>query len=230
MNALAEKLGLSKDVQFYDIEPLGESNQSAHIPRPAYALLASISHSRVWHLVRRVEDATKAEYAGRGDGEPVVWFKHMIENACSSIGFLHCAINSPASAFIVPDSPLEKIRADAIPLRMFDRSRMLRDSRLLKEAHQSVATASNAVDSEDCSEVFGRNFVAFVKADDGHLWELDSSRNGPFDRGLLGENEDVLSPHALDLGLGKIVRMDKETGEGELRFRCTALAPKAEGS
>jgi ubiquitin carboxyl-terminal hydrolase L3 len=62
-----------------------------------------------------------------------------------------------------------------------------------------------------------------VKAKDGHLWELEGSRMGPLDRGVLESNEDVLSPAALEKGLGRLMKIESEKG-GDLRFSAIALA------
>jgi len=72
------------------------------------------------------------------------------------------------------------------------------------------------------------HFVAFVKGDDGKLWELEGSRKGPLYRGTLADDEDVLSERGLALGLGRVIEMEKASGGGNLRFSCIALAGKSE--
>lgn len=227
MNTLAGRLGLSGDLQFYDVYSLDEPDLLAHIPRPAHALLVILPLTAAWDGERRAEDAAKAEYEGSGDGEPVIWFKQTIGHACGSIGLVHCAINGPASRFITAGSPLEKIRADAVPLKMADRAKMLYDSQPFEDAHQSVATMGDTVaPSNEEGDRLGQHFVAFVKADDGHLWELEGSRKGPLDRGPLSEEDDVLSPRALELGLKRVIKLEQDAGGKDLRFSCIALAPR----
>ena len=46
------------------------------------------------------DDADRAEYAGKGDGEPVVWYKQTIRNACGLIGVLHAVCNGSARGVI----------------------------------------------------------------------------------------------------------------------------------
>jgi ubiquitin carboxyl-terminal hydrolase L3 len=46
---------------------------------------------------------------------------------------------------------------------------------------------------------------------------------GPLDRGALKDDEDVLSPAALEKGLGRLMRIEAEHG-GDLRFSAIALA------
>jgi len=67
------------------------------------------------------------------------------------------------------------------------------------------------------------HFVCFVKAKDGHLWELDGSRKGPLDRGALEEGEDALSEKALQLGVRRFLKQEERAGGKDLRFSLVAL-------
>lgn len=155
-------------------------------------------------------------------------FKQTIGHACGSIGLLHCAINGPAAHHILPGSPLDKIRSAAIPLAMNDRADMLYNSAEFEHAHQSVANMGDtAAPSVEEGHRLGQHFVAFVKADDGHLWELEGSRKGPLDLGPLADGDDALSPAALELGLVRIINLERDAGRPDLRFSCIALAPKS---
>jgi ubiquitin carboxyl-terminal hydrolase L3 len=235
MNALAKKMGLSDDLAFYDVYSLDEPDLLAHIPRPVYALLVIVPLTPAWKQDRETEDAAlgdPATYyhggsAGAGD-QPIIWFKQTIADACGSYGLLHCAINGATPQFILPGSLLEQLRNAAIPLPKDERAQMLHDSKGFEEAHQSVAglgdTPEPAIGS---GEHMGQHFVAYVKAN-GHLWELEGSREGPLDRGALGEEEDVLSPKALELGLKRIIKLDLDAGGQDPRFSCIALAPRAD--
>lgn len=227
MNPLKQRLGLSDDAQFYDVYSLDEPELLAHIPRPAYALLVIIPLTKAWHDERIAEDAKEEEYTGYGDKEPVIWFKQTIGNACGSIGLLHAAINGPAAKLILSGSPLEKIRRDAIPLKMPERAQILYDCQPFEDAHASVANIGDTAPPQDLGAHAGQHFVTFVKADDGHLWELEGSRKGPIDRGALAEDEDVLSPRALELGLKRVIKLVQDAGIDDLRFSCTVLAPTA---
>lgn len=228
MNALKKKLGLSDELEFYDVYSLDEPSLLAHIPRPAYALLVIIPLTEAWDRERKAEDTAKEDYLGSGKDEPVIWFKQTIGHACGSIGLLHCAINGPASKFILPGSDIAKIRQDAIPLKMADRAQMLYDSQPFETAHASVAELGDtAAPSKEDGDKLGQHFVSFVKADDGHLWELEGSRKGPIDRGVLAEDEDVLSPRALDLGLRRVIKLVQDAGIADLRFSCTVLARRS---
>jgi ubiquitin carboxyl-terminal hydrolase L3 len=135
MNALAKKLGLSEDLEFYDVYSLDEPDLLAHIPRPVYALLVIVPLTPAWKQDREAEDAAlgdPANYydggvAGKGD-EPIIWFKQTIGDACGSYGLLHCAINGPTSQFILPGSILAQLRRDAMPLAKDERAQMLYDN------------------------------------------------------------------------------------------------------
>jgi ubiquitin carboxyl-terminal hydrolase L3 len=229
MTALAQKLGLSPDLEFYDVWSLTEPELLAPIPRPVLALLVIIPLTPAWHAHRRSEDSPRPEYAGKGDAEPVIWFNQTIGHACGSIGLLHCLLNGPAKSYIVPGSLLDRLRKEAIPLGMKERAQMLYDNKEFEAAHQSVAEMGDtAAPSAEDGDKLGQHFVAFVK-EDGRLWELEGSRKGPLDRGILGEEEDALSERAIQLGLGRVIELEQESGGGDLRFSCIALARKMEG-
>lgn len=194
------------------------------IPRPALALLVIIPMTPAWLADREAEDKGKSAYEGKGEEEPVVWFKQTIGDACGSIGLLHCLINGPALSHLAPNSIAAKIREQAIPLNMTERAQMLYDSKEFEDAHQSVAEMGDtkAPLNEDGVHL-GQHFVAFVKAN-GRLWELEGGRMGPLDRGSFGEDEDVLCERALKMGLGRVIGNEKESGGEDLRFSCIALA------
>ncbi|PWY70508.1 ubiquitin carboxyl-terminal hydrolase [Aspergillus heteromorphus CBS 117.55] len=225
MNRLATKLGVSPDLQFYDIYSFDEPELLSHIPRPVFALLAIIPLTPTWDRDRKAEDAGKDDYTGFGPKEPVIWFKQTIGHACGSVGLLHSVINGPAVDFIRPDSEIAAIRSRAIPLPMAERADMLYNNVPFEIAHKSVENVGDSP-ALPSAEHTGQHFVSFVKAD-GRLWELEGSRKGPLERGSLAENEDVLSPRALDMGLKRIMRLEREAGGEDLRFSCIALARRS---
>lgn len=226
MNRLAEDLGLdTSTLSFYDIYSLTEPDLLAFIPRPVVALLVIIPLTPTWHEARTAEDKDKPEYAGYGDQDPVIWFKQTIGNACGSIGLVHCLLNSDASKHFKPSSLIEQIRDDALPKTMWQRAKVLEDSDEYERMHAEAAKLGDtATPAPISNEHTGQHFVAFVKAKDGHLWELEGDRKGPLDRGALGDDEDVLSPAALEKGIARLMRIESEKG-GDLRFSAIALAP-----
>lgn len=54
---------------------------------------------------------------------------------------------------------------------------------------------------------------------------MEGARKGPLDRGALGEDEDALSPKALDRGVKRAIGM-QEGNEGDVRFSLIALGPR----
>lgn len=228
MNTLAHTLGLSPTLSFHDIYSLTDPTLLSLIPRPAHALLVIIPLTPTWSSSRIAEDADKVDYTGKGESEPVIWFKQTIGNACGSIGLVHCLLNGEASNHITPNSTLDLIRAEALPKTMEDRAKVLEDSDAFEKAHAEAALLGDTKTPSLAGEGhLGQHFVAFVKGKDGHLYELEGDRKGPLDRGLLAEDEDVLSEKALERGLGGLMRIESENG-GDLRFSAIALAGTVE--
>lgn len=224
MNHLARSLGLDDKLSFYDIYSLTDPDLLAFIPRPVYALLVIIPLTPTWHEARQAEDKDKGEYEGKGPEEPVIWFKQTIGNACGSIGLVHSLLNSGAADHIKPESVLDQIRKNALPKPMWERAKVLEDSDGFEKAHVEAAQLGDtATPAPKSGEHSGQHFVAFTKAKNGHLWELEGDRKGPLDRGALKDDEDVLSPAAVEMGLGRLMRIESEKG-GDLRFSAIALA------
>ncbi|KAF2874098.1 hypothetical protein BDV95DRAFT_487429 [Massariosphaeria phaeospora] len=226
MNHLARTLGLSPALAFHDVYSLTDPDLLALIPRPVHALLVIMPLTPTWHAARTAEDQDRPQYEGSGDGEPVIWFKQTIGNACGSIGLVHCLLNGTAAQYVTPGSTLDQIRTDALPKKMGDRAKVLEESAEFERAHEEAAMLGDTpAPTLAGHEHMGQHFVAFVKGKDGHLYELEGAggRKGPLDRGALKEDEDVLSPAALEMGLGGLMKIEAEAG-GDLRFSATALA------
>ena len=176
-----------------------------------------------WHAAREAED--KDQIPGFDHGEAILWFKQTIPGACGSIGLLHCVLNGPARKYVIPGSTLDDIRTKALPLKMVERAQLLEDSQELEDAHQAAAQLGQSeVLYEELGHKSGNHFLAFVKGDDGRLWELEGSRMNPLERGVLKADEDAISPDALKMGLQRLIDMESKAG-GNLRFSCLALAP-----
>ncbi|KAF8955885.1 hypothetical protein BDZ97DRAFT_1855082 [Flammula alnicola] len=225
MNQLAYQLGLSKDLAFHDIYSLHDPDLLAFVPRPVFALLVTIPMTPTWLQSRQEEDAPQGIYEACGPDEPVIWFKQTIGHACGSIALLHSLLNGRAADFILPGTELERIRREAVPLKMAARAKVLEDSQVLEDAHQAAAALGQSeAPSAENADRLGNHFVSFVKTKDGRLWELEGSRKGPLQRGVLGDDEDALSEKALKLGLERLMHIEREAG-GNMRFSCIALAP-----
>lgn len=100
MTSLIHDLGLSPALSFHDVFSIDEPELLAFIPRPANALLLVFPVSDTYETSRVEEDKEKKEYTGKGDGEPVIWYKQTIRNACGLIGILHAVSNGSAREFI----------------------------------------------------------------------------------------------------------------------------------
>jgi ubiquitin carboxyl-terminal hydrolase L3 len=226
MTSLIHKLGLSRAVSFHDVFSITDPDLLEFVPRPAYALLFIFPVSDIYEKHRIEEDAKLEEYDGKGPQEEVMWFKQTIGNACGLIALLHAACNGAAREAISSGSDLENLVAEAEPLGREARAELLYNSKALEAAH-STAAAGGDTEAPDADTHVDLHYVAFVKSKEGNLWELDGRRKGPVMLGHLdGEDDDVLSDKALDLGPKAF--MAREESAGELRFSLIVLAPSLE--
>ncbi|XXG98382.1 hypothetical protein Hte_004705 [Hypoxylon texense] len=225
MTSLLRKLGLSPALQVHDVYSITEPELLAFVPRPALALLLVFPVSATYESARLAEDAGAPEYAGKGEDEPVLWFRQTIRNACGLMGLLHAVANGPARGFIEQDTPLSRLIRAAVPLPPAERSALLEKTPELAAAHAEAASRGDTA-APDARDDVDLHYVCFVKANDADgsgnstLWELDGRRKGPIARGRLAADEDVLSEKALLWGPLKFL----ERGGGDMRFSCVALA------
>ncbi|KAG4026041.1 hypothetical protein MFRU_046g00470 [Monilinia fructicola] len=223
MSSLLHKLGLSTALSFHDVFSIEDPSLLSFIPRPALALLLVFPVSKSYEQFRVTEDKEREDYNGKGEGEPVIWYKQTIRNACGLIGLLHAVSNGAARGFVEQGTDLDKLIKDAIPLPAGERADLLYNSQPLESAHQSAATQgqSSTPNAEDDIDL---HYVCFVKDEKNNLWEMDGRRRGPLELGALGADEDVLSEKALNWGVRKFLKREEENG-AELRFSLIALAP-----
>lgn len=219
LTTLLHQLGLSPTLAIHDVYSLTEPSLLAFIPRPALALLLVFPISAAYESHRLAEDALQQEYTGKGDAEPVVWYRQTIRNACGLIGLLHAASNGEARGFVGEGTELERLIREAVPLGPEERARLLEKDQALASAHKGVAEKGDTT-APDAKDDVDLHYVCFVKGRDGGLWEMDGRRKGPLRRGVLNADEDVLSEKALALGPLKFL----EREAADLRFSCVALA------
>ncbi|KAK4547787.1 hypothetical protein LTR36_000745 [Oleoguttula mirabilis] len=220
---LVHRLGVSPNLGFYDIYSIDDPELLALVPKPVHALIF-ISPADVYHRVRQNDEGTKElTYNGSGDKEPVMWFKQTIGHSCGLIALLHSVANGSAKQFIAPGSDLDKLFEKALPLKPLPRADVLYNSDELERAHMACAFKGDT-NAPMAAEPNGYHFISFVKGTDGHLYELEGGWNGPIDRGVLSESEDLLSEKALDMGIRRFVR----AAEGNLEFSMVALATRPE--
>lgn len=220
MTKLAHKLGLSEGYAFHDVYSLTDPDLLALVPRPALALLFIYPTTAEAEKYYAEENTREADYDGTG-GEPVLFYRQRIVDACGLIGLLHC-ITNPTRSAINAGSDLDILIKQALPLKPEARAQLLVDSDMLEAAHGEAAQQgqSEAPPPGQCGP---SAFIAFAKGSDGHLYELEGRRKGPVDRGALPADADVLSEEALRLGPLPFIQREEVHG-GNLLFSCTVLA------
>lgn len=100
---------------------------------------------------------------------------------------------------------------------------LLEDSDALETVYNKAARLGDSSPPENAEDEVGFHFVAFVKAQNGHVYELDGDRKSPIDRGqVLTHDEDVLGHQGLN-----IIRqhINEESGKG-VGFSLMALVKK----
>lgn len=217
---LIHSLGVSPELGFYDIYSL-DPELLSFIPRPVHSLIF-IAPSDVYYKIHgedpdvEVEDLT---YDGNGDSEPVTWFPQTIGNACGLIALLHCISNGTAKQYVQPDSLIDRLLQECLPLKPAQRADVLYNSSALEHAHMDAARKGDSY-APGSDEGVGFHFLAFVKGKDGHLYEMNGCWDGPLDHGLLPEDGDLMSEKALEMGVGKYIKM----ADGSIEYSMVALA------
>lgn len=146
------------------------------IPRPVYALIF-ICPAPVYFRAREAENNAMQDYQGSGPEEPVIWFRQTIRHACGLMALLHSISNGRAKNLIQTDSDLDKLLKAAVPLKPAARADLLYDSKPIEAAHAAAAQLGDTRPPPREDEN-GYHFISFVKADDGHLWELNGGMKG----------------------------------------------------
>jgi ubiquitin carboxyl-terminal hydrolase L3 len=220
MTPLAHALGLPPHLAFHDVYSLTDDALLGLVPRPVHALLF------LFPITEASEDALADDEAaapgpGRGQEgeEPVLWFPQTIGHACGLLALVHACVNGAPRDALAPDSPLALLAREAAPAPPARRGRLLHDSEVLEAAHAAAAARGDSR-APGAEEEVGYGFTAFVRGRDGHLWEMEGRRSGPVDRGVVGEEEDILSERVLGLSVYPYVNREKVA---ETRFSCLAL-------
>ncbi|KAH7271614.1 hypothetical protein B0J15DRAFT_509715 [Fusarium solani] len=197
-NKLIHNLGVSEKLGFYDVYSVDEPDLLAMIPRPVHALIF-ITPAPMYYRVRENDPGSEElTYDGSGPDEPVTWYKQTIGNACGLIALLH---------------------SQALPLKPLPRADLLYNSAELEKAHMAAAVTGDTV-APASQEPVGYHFISFVKGENGHLYDLEGGWGGPIDRGVLADDEDLLSDKALEATVKKFTN----AADGNLEFSIIALA------
>lgn len=222
--SLIHDLGVSPKLGFYDIYSLDEPELLALVPKPVHAVIF-IAPANVYYRLHSEGKPKELSYDGTSGNEPVLWFKQTIGHSCGLMALIHSIANGTAKQFITPGSLLDKLLKQAPPLKPLPRADVLYNSMELERAHMPAARKgdSKAPSSEEPN---GYHFLAFVKGEDGHLYELDGSWDGPIDHGLLPKDGDLLSEKALEMGIRKYLKL----AEGSVEYSMVALATNSNES
>lgn len=99
-NEIMEGLGVSPSLTFVDVLSIDDPDVLAWVPRPALALVMVCPGSPAHKARKRELDSQRAEYTGKGEEEPAIWWWQTIYNACGLYALLHAVTNDPARNYI----------------------------------------------------------------------------------------------------------------------------------
>lgn len=176
------ELGVAPTAEFVDVLGL-DDDLLALVPTPVHALLLLYPITDASEDARVAEDAALAASAADPAAKDVFWTVQKIENACGTIGCVHCVCNSAAlRGTLAPGSFFARLLAGAAALSTGDaRADALERAEGLESAHDAAA-AEGQTDAPDADDAVNLHFVAFAEVG-GTLWELDGRRRGPVPRG-----------------------------------------------
>lgn len=222
--SLIHDLGVSDELGFYDVYSLDEKEMISLVPRPAVALIF-ITPAPMYYAVRGADGTPLVEngltYDKSGEEEPIIWFLQTIGHTCGLIALLHSIANGEAKEFVTKGSTVDDLITKGTPLKPLPRADVLYNSDALEEAHMKAARGGDSL-APGADEPCGLHFIAFVRGKDNHLWELEGASDGPIDRGLLEDGEDMLSDAALERGVKRFLSF----ANGNIEFSVVALAKK----
>ena len=254
MTRLAHKLGFSPGLAFHDVYSFTDPDLLALVPRPALGLLFIHACTETSDRFRDDDERRRLEQQqgkqpasgglangtriGASSGKQPLFFHQTITHACGLYALLHILLNGPAREHILPSSFLAKLLAEAEPLSISERSRLLEQSDELERAHEESAAQGQSTAPVRGVEP-GNAFLSFVVVRDEfdgpggwRLWELEGSRSGPIDHGLIagrdGDDVDALHPDVLDKGPLAFLKREESAGHGGIGFSCIVLGPNVE--
>ncbi|KAK3682233.1 ubiquitin carboxyl-terminal hydrolase, family 1 [Podospora appendiculata] len=216
-NELLQLLGVPEEIAFEDVFTLDEPD---FLPRPALAVVLVFPTTGGYDARLAASESSRPEYTGRGAGEPVLWFKQTINNACGLYAIMHALGNSKAQSFIKPDSLLFRLFQDCVPREPSERAKVLEDSAELESAYATVATkGDSAVPESPEAEVYF-HYICFARSDlNGHIYDLNGDCKGPVDTGVvIGAEADLLGPEALE-----VIKKYIDREGGNIQFNLMAL-------
>ncbi|KAK3368774.1 ubiquitin carboxyl-terminal hydrolase, family 1 [Podospora didyma] len=216
-NELIKHLGASDEIEFRDVFTLDEPEL---LPRPALAVILVFPTTDSYNARNALLESARVEYQGSGDGEPIVWLKQTINNACGLYAILHALSNGLVRTFIKPNSLLEHLLRDCILRDPQERAKILEASTELEQAHAAVAAKGETAAPDSAEDEVDFHYICFVRSGkDGHLYELDGDSKGPIDTGVtLEAGQDLLCAEVL-----AVMRNYIDQEEDSIGFNIMAL-------
>ncbi|KAK3985204.1 putative ubiquitin carboxyl-terminal hydrolase 1 [Cladorrhinum sp. PSN332] len=200
-NELIQRLGASEHLRFEDVYTLDDPQL---LPRPALAAILVIPTTPKFEAKKAAFESTRFDYAGKGENEPVIWFKQTINNACGLYAILHALSNGTARQLInnvaTTDSGslLDRLLLECIPHSPDERTRILEDSIELEEAYAAVARKGDSAVPDHAQDEVDFHYICLTSSGDGRLYELDGDSKGPVSQGVnLDPAGDILGPNGL---------------------------------
>lgn len=140
------------------------------------------------------------------------------------MSLIHALANGPARKSVSEGSLIDRIVKEARPLDPTYRAQLLYDSSEIEQAHMSVASEGDTSAPDAASKV-AYHFITFCKGQDGHLYELEGSKDagGPLDLGPLPDGVDMLDEPTLKLGVRRYI----DAAQGNAEFSIVALAERS---
>lgn len=240
MTRLVTAMGNDPDYQFVELYGL-DPDLLAMVPQPVAAVLMCYpDHS----IQRAPKDGQEAPAAPQPFVPPVGTFfvKQIppLNNACGTIGAVHCVLNSQLRQRLAEGSALAAFAAKAEALQAAGGDinalgNLLNEDDALEAIHSAQAVAGIAEvaaakggdaqpsDNEDDVEF---HFVAFTeqKVDGvGHVIQFDGMRGGPVDLGAVSD-DGFFATAASIIQQQFMQKAVKPNGDLDLRFNMMALA------
>ncbi|KZT51333.1 cysteine proteinase [Calocera cornea HHB12733] len=223
--SLLHKLGGSDKLSLVDVLSLDDPDLLAFIPRPVLGLIFIFPGTEAALANIAAQESKSAPYTGAGEAEDIVWFRQTIGNACGLYALLHVAANGTAREIAMePDSTLDRLFHEAIPLDPEGRARVLESSTELEAAHSASAQQGQSTPPPaDVETPF--HYIAFSKSyKSGHMYEPAGYVKGPRDLGLVcGHDEDLLSDNARKVLKEYVEREGEGMGDISWGFNLMAL-------
>ncbi|KAJ7076506.1 ubiquitin C-terminal hydrolase L3 [Mycena belliarum] len=233
---LLHALGGRRSLEFRDVLSINTEDlapgSGMDLPQPVYAFVLVYTATREYEAgIRAARQQARDEgrgYAGKGDGEPVLWFEQTIRHACGFFALLHAVANlrtpSAADSFIEPGSLLDELLRAAVLLGPTERAAALKRSSGIARVYNRAAQRGSSPLEDDVPG----HYVCFVPSpQDGHVYELDGGKNGPVDHDeFLDGNRDMLS------GGLQLVRdfVGSRIDKANPYFHLMALVPSVSGA